>query len=84
MSHQSPDAKRVNNVTFSLSSPKEGNGVGIESPRNKRYETRGNYDQFSLAIDKRIEYLKHEIEISATSKANQARSHALQSLSKQI
>ena len=67
-----------------LSSPKEGSSVGMESPRNKRYETRGNYDQFSQAIDKRIEYLKHEIEISATSKANQARNHAMQSLSKQI
>ena len=59
-------------------------GLPMESPRNLRYESKGQFDKYSKAIDNRLIELRRIMEVSATSKASQARNQAMQAISEQI
>ena len=52
-SMQQPPGTRVNNATFigKIIKPRAEKSVPIESPRNQRYQSVNEYDQYSKVID---------------------------------
>ena len=81
----SPDVKIVNKATFiggkiNSAGAKEANkdGSPLESPRNLRYQSVNEFEQFSDGIDRHLEQIRAIQEASASSKASQARNQALQ------